>query len=149
MPTPDQTDWKIIDVLKENSRLSSSKISKKTGIPITTVFNRMKKLEKERIIKNYTVVVDEKKLGNIITAYIFLHYNISVWGKGTDREELRKQLRALPRVEEIKYITGRFDIMLKVRAPDMDFLNDFILAQLRKIKGVGQTETFFVMEEVR
>ena len=149
MPLPDQTDWKILDVLKENSRLSTSKISKKTGIPVTTVFNRMKKLEREGLIKNYTINLDQKKLGKLLTAYILIHYDISVWDRESTRNELRHQLLSLPNVEEINYISGRFDILLKVRIKDMDELNSLILSKLRRIPGIGQTETFFVMEEVK
>ncbi|MBI4981306.1 Lrp/AsnC family transcriptional regulator [Candidatus Woesearchaeota archaeon] len=145
----DETDLKILDVLKDNSKLSTSKLSKKTGIPITTVFNRIKKLEREKIIRKYTINVDEKRLGKLLTAYIVIHYDISVWDKESTRGELRHQLLSLPNVEEIKYISGRFDILLKVCIKDMDELNSLILGKLRKIPGIGQTETFFVMEDVK
>ena len=57
----DDKDRKILDLLKENSKLSTSKISKKLNLPITTVFHRMKKLEKNGVIKKYTIDIDEIK----------------------------------------------------------------------------------------
>lgn len=145
----DETDFKILDVLKENSKLSTHKISKKIAVPITTVFNRIKKLEKESLIKKYSIILDEKKLGRILTAYIFMRYNMAVWNKAPAREELRKQLSALPNVEEIKYILGRFDILLKAKNRDINELNELLLTRLRKIPGIGQTETFIVLEDVK
>lgn len=145
----DEIDFKILDVLKENSKLSTHKISKKTAVPITTVFNRIKKLEREGLIKKYSVILDEKKLGKILTAYIFMRYNMTVWGKALTREELGKQLLVLPNVEEIKYTLGRFDILLKAKIKDIEELNELVLTRLRKIPGIGQTETFIVLEDVK
>lgn len=145
----DQTDQKIITLLQENSKLSTRKLAKKTLIPITTVYNRIKKLEKTGIIKKYSILLDEKKLGKILTAYILMHYDISVWGKESTKKELKKQLLSLPNLEEVEYITGRYDILLKAKTRDMNELNDLILTKLRKIPGIGQTETFFVLEEVK
>lgn len=151
----DEIDLKLIDVLRENSKLSTSKISKKTGIPITTVFNRIKKIENEGIIEKYTVKINEKKLGNAVTAYSLIHYDISLWNKKSDTEiskeseVLRKQLLSLPNVREAKYIAGRYDILLKVVATSLESVNELLLRKLRKISGIGKTETFFVLEDIK
>lgn len=78
-----------------------------------------------------------------------IHYDISVWGNETTRMELKKELRCLPNVEEVSYITGKYDIFLKARVKDMDELNSLILEKLRKVPGIGQSETFFVLEDVK
>ena len=145
----DKKDMAIIDYLKQNSRQSTYQISKKIGIPIPTVHNRIKKLEKEGIIKQYSLVLDQKKIGNTITVYILVHYNISVWKKEADRYLLGKYLSALPNIVEIKYITGRFDILLKFYVKDMEMLNNIIMKDLRKIPGIGQTETIFVLDDIK
>ena len=56
--------------MKENSKLTTHQISKKTLIPITTIHNRIKKLVKEGVIKKYTLELDNKKLGKYLAAYI-------------------------------------------------------------------------------
>ncbi len=145
----DEKDWQILEHLKQNSKLSTYKIARKTLIPVTTVHNRIKKLEKQGIIQKYTVIVDNKKLGKPITAYILVHYDISLWGKKISREEFRKKILELPNIEAIEYLTGRFDILLKVQLRDMEELNTIILDKLRQIPGIGSSETFFVLEEVK
>lgn len=145
MPTPDQIDWKILDTLKENSRLSTSKISKKTGIPITTVFNRMKKLEKEKVIKNYTINLDQKKLGKSILAYILIDYNRTTETPGG----LTKKILSIPGVEHAGFVTGRVDAIIMVRADNIDFLNNKVIDKIRQIPGILRSETFVVLEEVK
>ena len=83
-----------------------------------------------------------------MTAYSLIHYDISIWGKETSREDLKRQLKKLPNLEEIKYIIGRYDILLKFRIKDMDDINNVLLDQLRNIPGIGRTETFFVLEDI-
>jgi len=66
--TLDKTDLKIIEALKTNAKQTTSQISKKFNIPITTVHNRIKKLEKNGVIKTYSPVLDYHKLGKFIYA---------------------------------------------------------------------------------
>ncbi|MEK6869655.1 MAG: winged helix-turn-helix transcriptional regulator, partial [Nanoarchaeota archaeon] len=68
----DEKDKKILEILQENSSLSSHKISKRTLIPVTTVNNRIKKLKNLGVIKKFTVDIDKSKLGFSLVAYIFL-----------------------------------------------------------------------------
>ncbi len=145
----DPTDLKILDVLKENSKLSTSQIAKRTLIPTTTVYNRIRKLEKDGIIRKYTVILDQKKLGRPLTAYILIHYNLAALRTKISREQLRKEVLCLPYVEEIKYLTGRYGGLLKVHLKDMEELNNLILNKLIQIPGVGTTETCFVLEDVK
>ena len=144
----DKIDQKIIEILKTDAKTSNREIAKKTKLPVTTVFNRIRRLEKNCVIRGYSAVLDYKKLGLKLTAYSLLHYNISIWGKETSRAELKRQLMALPNIEEVKYIIGQYDILLKFRVRDMDDFNDILLNKLRGIPGIGQTETFIVLEDV-
>lgn len=145
----DEIDLKLIDILKENSKLSSHKISKITGIPITTVYHRIKKLEEKKIIKAYTLAVDYKKLGRPLLAYSLVYFDVNVIGTKISREELVNKLKKIPRVQHISYTTGRYDIILVFRLKDLAELNDVVMDYLRKIPGLGKTETFMVLEEVK
>lgn len=145
----DEKDLKILEALKDNAKLSTYKIAKKTLIPVATVHNRVRKLEQQGVIRNYQVVVDHKKLGNIVTAYILAHYNLGAWETKISREAFKKKLLVLPHVEEVKYLTGQFDILLKGHFKDLDEVNNLLLDRLRKIPGIGKTQTFFVTEDVK
>ena len=67
-----ENDVKILSLLKKNAKLSSREISEKTSIPVTTVHNKIKKMEKEGVIKGYRAVLDKKKLGHHIHALIHI-----------------------------------------------------------------------------
>lgn len=143
----DEKDKKIIEILKQNSKLSTQQISKKLRIPITTIHNRIKKLEKQEIIKNYTVNLNYKKLNLEILAYILITINYNIPGHKINQEEIAKEIKKIPRVEEVDIMTGVTDILAKVRVSDIDELNNFLIKKLRNIKGIDKTQTMIVLSE--
>ena len=144
----DAKDEKILAVLKENSRLSSQEISKKTLIPITTVHNRIKKLLKEGVIKKFTIQLDPKKIGKNIAAYILITVDYKALKQAkTTQHELSKRLKNNVAVEEAAMITGTSDIILKVRVEDIEKLDKFVTVDLRNINGIEKTQTAIVLNE--
>lgn len=142
----DEKDLKIIGALKENARLSTYEIARKTGLPPTTVYNRMKQLDESHVIKKYTVEVDPKAVGKNLTAYIAVRLaSIELRASEMGREEFLHKLRSIPGVEELNYITGRFDILLKVCVKDVDELNEILVTHLKGMKGVQYSETMLVL----
>ncbi len=139
---------KIISVLKENSQLSTSKISRLTNIPITTVHNRIKKMQKEGIIKKYTIVLDNQKLGKNILALILVNVNYKNLGSGnkSNPQETFRKILKYSCVEDVFELTGRYDLIVKVRTTDMAELNEF-LTKFRNEPGVSNTETMMVLNE--
>lgn len=142
----DEKDHQILNELRANSKLTTQQISKKTLIPITTIHNRIKRMEKEGIIKNYTVVLDHKKLGYDILAYILLtvrHYIED--GKSITEEEMAKAISKLPGVEETHIVTGGTDIIARIRVKNMEALNRFVVDVLRNVEGVENTQTLITL----
>ena len=143
----DEKDRKILEILKENSSLSTHKISKKTLIPVTTVNNRIKKLRKEGVIKKYTIVVDEKKLGISLMAYVFVQVSLRDLKQSKLRiSDLVKEIRKGPIVESAENVAGDMDLVLKVRARDIDELKNYVLFNLSDMTGVEKTTTAIIME---
>jgi len=142
----DQKDKTILEILKENSKLTTHKIFKKTRIPITTIHNRIKKLEKEGIIKNYTINLNHKKLGKAIESYILVNVIYTLPdGSKIKQEEVAKNIKKLEGVEKVNIMTGGTDIIVNVRVKDIEELNDFVIKKLRNIKGVDKTQTLIVL----
>ncbi len=144
----DEKDEKILKLLRENSKLTSQQISKKTLVPITTVHNRIKNLEKNGIIKRYTLEVDSRKIGKAIAAYILVTVDYKLLQQlKISQYELTKKLKYCPEVEEAAMITGASDIIIKARVKDMEELNEFVTVELRNIKGVEKTQTAVILNE--
>ena len=145
----DEKDEKILELLSENSKLTTHQISKKTLIPVTTVHNRIKKLENEGIIKKYSVKLDNKKIGKNIAAYIHIVVDYRLLKEiKMSQYELAKKLKQHALVEEASMVTGGTDIIIKVRVKDIDELDDFVTKKLRNIDGIEKTQTMIILNEV-
>lgn len=146
----DDIDQKIILELEKDSRVSTSKIAKRTGIPQTTVHYRIKKLVEEKVIERYTVILNPEKIGKSILAYVLVLYDTQAMKDSNYRyEETANGIKAIPGVEEFAYTTGQYDIILKVTAGSVKELSSVVLERLRKIPGVLRTETLVVMNYFR
>jgi len=141
----DKKDLKILEILKQNGDFTTSKISKLTAIPITTIHNRIKKMKKLEIIKNYTINIDYKKIGKPLCAFIFVSPDFEfLKEKNLSQLELIDKIAKEPDVEEIYQLIGRYDIILKVRFGDMNKLHYLFGDILRKKYGIIKTETIII-----
>ncbi|PIN75121.1 AsnC family transcriptional regulator [Candidatus Woesearchaeota archaeon CG10_big_fil_rev_8_21_14_0_10_37_12] len=145
----DDKDRAIIRELLKNSKQTTSQLGKKLNMPITTVHNRIKKLEKEQIIRHYTVNLDYKKLGQPILAFIGVTINYQADPKKLiNQTEIAKEIKKISCVQECTIMTGGTDLMVKVLASDIMELNDIVTERLRNIVGVDKTQTAIVLKEV-
>ncbi len=145
----DAKDQLILEFLKVNSKLSTQQISKKTRIPITTVHNRIKKLRQKGIIKRYTVLLDNKKIGKKLSAYIAITVNYNLLKKlNISQHDLAKKLKKNENVEEVSMVTGETDIIIKIRVSDIEQMDNFVTKYLRNIDGIEKTQTMVILHEV-
>ena len=145
----DEKDFAIIELLKKDAQLTTSKISKATRIPITTVHNRIKKLAQTGIIKNFTISLDQEKIGKSISAYILLTVNQNlVSGKKISQQSIAAKIKEMGEIESVDITTGATDMILKVRCSNIRALNSLITSKLRQISGVDKTQTMMVLEEI-
>jgi len=140
-PKLDSKDLTIIEELKKNSKLSEQKIAKKTGIPMTTVHNRIGKLRQAGVIEKFTVKLDYAKLGKPIVAFVLLKAI-----NQADQKQLLGQISKMPDVYEVAMVTGAFDLLFKARVASMGELKEIVLGNLRRQKTVGESETMVCYE---
>lgn len=146
----DEKDRRILDVLVEDSDLSIQKISKRTSIPITTVHNRIKRLKKNGVIKNYTVNLDYRKLGKDVLAFVLVTVDQkSMTSSSMDQFEVLRECKKYSCVEEASLITGRSDILLKARFENLDQLTNFVVKDLRSTKThISNSQTLVVLRSI-
>jgi DNA-binding Lrp family transcriptional regulator len=145
----DESDSKILRVVGDHGRWSVQRIAKATGIPITTVHYRLRKLEKDGVIRNYSVKVDTSKIGYLITAYVLVAVDYNILRlRGATQQNLAAKLLEMKWVESVSIVTGEFDVIIKVRVPRVEDLNNFIITELRGIEGVKRTETMLVLNDI-
>ena len=134
----DEKDRELIEVLKGNCRLKTKDIAKKLKMPRTTVYHRMKELERKGIIRKYTVIPDYAKTGSPLTAFILVSFLPTMDAK---QREVAEKISSLKGVYEVHLISGEWDMILKVRSSSMETIGELVIDHLREIKGVGKTVT--------
>lgn len=144
----DNKDRKIIEELVRNSRQTTSQLSKKLNIPITTVHNRIKKLVKTGVIINYTINLNHNLLGRPMPAYIGITINYSVPGKKVNQTDIANELKKIEGVYEVYILTGGSDILVKALVRDITELNNLVTEKLRNVAGVDKTQTSIILKEV-
>ena len=140
----DEIDLGIINILKQNSRKSSSDISKKVNLSPPATLERIRKLEDSGIIEQFTIKVNRNKFNYNILAFIFV---------SIDNTEAVAQFNSLvtnyPTVLECHQVAGEYDYLLKVVAKDTKELEGFILNSKKKIIGVTRTNTIFTFSSIK
>ncbi len=129
----DKKDNLIIDVLKENSRLSVRKIAKKTGVRPSTVHERIKKLMKEGVIEKFTLKLNNKAVGESFIVFMLV--------KGGTKDYIDNRIINDKHIKEIFGVTGEYDLLLKLKFKDVEEFNDFLIKFRKEQKGVRQTFT--------
>ena len=140
----DVIDLKIIDALKENSRATTSEISKKVSLSIPAVAERMRKMEEADIIEKYTIKVNREKINQKLLAFIFVNID-----KTDNIEEFRNAIVKYSSVLECHHVAGEYDYLLKVLVEDTKDLEYFLSNALKKIKGVLKSNTIIVLSSIK
>jgi len=140
----DSIDLKIIEVLKENSRVTTSEISKKVSLSIPAVAERIRKMEESNIIESFTIKVNREKINQRLLAFIFVNID-----KTDNIEDFRKSIVNFSSVLECHHVAGEYDYLLKVLVEDSKALEYFLSDKLKKIKGVLKSNTIIVMSSLK
>ncbi len=144
----DEIDLQILDLLLQNAKMTSKQIAKSIRVPLTTVHNRIKKLEENGIIEKYCIKVNQERIGRGVPALIFITFSLSQKSeKSVDLNQLAERILAMPQCEELMFLTGEFDALLKVNASSISDLSLFVTEKLRSIFGIDKTMTAIVLKD--
>jgi len=119
----DTTDQQIIQLLQANGKTTIKEIANKLNLTTSPVFERIKRLEKEKIIKGYTALVDPKKVdkGQIVFCNVSMpNYTAK------NIKEFEKKVEFMPEVLECYHFAGVVDYQMKVLVKDIDAYNKFL-----------------------
>jgi DNA-binding Lrp family transcriptional regulator len=144
----DEKDLAILALIQRNCRLTAREIAKKINSPITTVFAKIKRMEELGIIKDYRAVLDAEKLGSGTTAFILasVSYGTRANTAQISQREIAKEIAKFPEVQEVHIITGDWDLLIKLKAENVDVIGKFVIDKLRLVRGIEKTLTCMVFE---
>ena len=142
----DSTDLDILRLLQENARLTTKELAARVNLSTTPVFERLKRLERSGFIRKYVAVLDAEKLH--LGFVVFCSVKLKQMNRDIARTFI-SIIKDIPQVAECYNVSGEYDYLLKIHAPDMKYYNDFIINVLGTIDSIGSILSTFVMDEIK
>ncbi len=142
----DLTDKKILNLLQQNSKANIKEIALKIGLTQTPTYERIKRLEKEGVIKNYIAVLDKEKVG--YTIEVFCQVTLLVHSK----EMITRFENAVNKIDEVMecfHVAGNYDYLLKIIVKDMNSYQAFLKNKLSVLDSVANVQSTFVMSSTK
>jgi Lrp/AsnC family transcriptional regulator, regulator for asnA, asnC and gidA len=132
---------KLLYELTLDGSISVPALSKKLGINASVLYSRIKRLMKKKLIKKFTVEIDESLLGIGVKASVGINRDPKL------KETIHKKFLETSEVVSISEVTGRFDIIIKIHAKNLEALHSVVIEKIGKIDGIQNTETFVELQK--
>ena len=147
----DEKDAAILQLIQENSKLTANQIAKRINTPITTVFAKIRRMEELGVIKQYRAILSPEKLNLNTSAFILasVSYTTKANGAPVSQRAVAEEIARFPDVQEVHIITGDWDLLVKLRAENVEAVGRFVVDKLRLIEGLEKTLTCMVFETVK
>jgi DNA-binding Lrp family transcriptional regulator len=140
----DKIDLEIINILKEDSRKPLEEISKALGISKSTIYYRINRLINKGIIKKFSIVLDNKKLGYEISALSCIHIKF----KQASIEDIGKKLTKISGIESVYSTLGEMDFFVTIVSKNKDSLRETI-EKINSLEEIERTSTFFILNKLK
>jgi len=137
----DELDLKLLYELTRDGSISVPNLSRKLGINASVLYSRIKRLLKKKLIKKFTIEVDESLLGIGVKASVGINRDPK------HKDAIHKRLMDTPEVTSISEVTGRFDIIIRVYSENLESLHTVVIEKIGKIEGIHNTETFVELQK--
>jgi len=143
----DNTDLKILNILQEDGCISNLDLSNRVGLSPTPTFERVKKLEKLKVIKGYHADLDPELLGLGIQTFMLVSL------AQTGSESVENFFNEIDEIDEIiecyRIIGSSSDYLMKIIVKDMPAYEYLAMERIRKIKEVGQLRTMVILSTMK
>ncbi len=138
----DKLDLQIIEYMMADANISYADLGKKLFVSAGTIHVRIKKLEEAKIVTGNRMHVNLPALGFSMTTFVGVFLE-----KSSLYDVVAKELRKIPEIVRLNYITGGYSMFLEIICKDITQLRRVLHDDLQKIKGIERTETFISLEE--
>lgn len=142
----DAIDKRLLEVLQKDSNINVKELSAQMKLTKTPIYERIKKYNKEGIIKKYVAVLDTTKLDSSMVVFC----SVSLESQKLDElETFNRAIENIPEVIECYLMGGANDFLLKVIVKDLQAYHQFSSGKLASIPNVSQIKSTFVLNEVK
>lgn len=142
----DAIDKKLLGLLQEDTKKTTKELSMILNLSVTAVYERIKKLERENVIRKYVALLDRNKIDKAFV--VFCHVKLIQHTKDVIHTFENEVVR-LNEVSECFHVSGDYDYILKVNVKDMDAYREFMVTKLTGLQHIGSTHSSFMIGEVK
>ncbi|NQZ76250.1 MAG: Lrp/AsnC family transcriptional regulator [Ekhidna sp.] len=142
----DEVDKRIVALLQKDGKLTMKELSAQLGLSITPIYERIKRLERNKVINGYHASVDPKAAGFGLEVFLSITMEFH---KAEMLQEFEGAVRKIPEVLECYHLTGSFDFLVKVLVRDMDEYAEFASKKLAKLNNIRLVQSLMVLKKVK
>ncbi len=142
----DQTDFKIIELLQNNARLMNKQIAAEVGLAASSCHERIKRLWAMGVFNESRTIVDPEKLGFNLSVIVLA--KLTQQGQ-VDIDALMNQLIAMPEIQQVYLVTGRYGLIILMIVKNMNHLKDVVRRAFSDTDDISDFETAITYESRR
>jgi len=141
----DAIDRKILMILQKDGKCNTKEIANRVGLSVTPTYERIKKLERKKVITSYVALVDRRQVGKHVIAYCQVTL---VKHQKTLSDDFKAAISSLPEVMECHQVSGNYDYLLKIVVGSIEEFHVFINEKLSVVDGISTIHSSFVLNSV-
>lgn len=142
----DSIDRKLLNLLQEDSKQTTKELANSLNLSVTAVYERIRKLEKSKIIKKYVALVDYEKVNRDFI--VLCHVKLSQHKKEY-LMQFEKEVMQLTEVMDCFHVSGDYDYILKIAVANIKEYRHFIVTKLTSLQHIGSSHSSFVIGEIK
>ncbi len=142
----DNIDLKILRILQENAKITNLQLSSEIGLSPAPTLERVKKLERKKLIKGYHAQLNSELVGVGISAIIQITLTRQIENAISN---FKKEINKIPEIMECYQVTGNADYVIKVMMKDMRAFEELISQKLSKMEEIGQMQTMVILSQIK
>ncbi|GBF25416.1 DNA-binding transcriptional activator DecR [bacterium MnTg02] len=142
----DAIDRRLLDALQRNGRLTATELAEHVGLTTSPCLRRLRILEREGVIRGYSALVDQEKVGLPVSVFVSVKLERQV---EEALERFEDAVRRCPEVVECYLMTGQRDYLLRVVVKDLSAYERFLKDTLTRVEGVASIESSFALAQVK
>lgn len=142
----DGKDKKLLFLLQNDSKKTTKELASVLDLSVTAVFERIKKLEKQKVIEKYVALIDKQKIQK---DFIVLCHVKLVQHRKDYITQFEKEIVQFSEVLECFHVSGDYDYILKICVKDIKDYREFMVTKLTNLQNIASTQSSFTIKEVK
>lgn len=142
----DRVEKQILTLLQEHGRISNVELAEQIGLSESPTFRRVRQLEDAEVIRGYGALIDQRKLGLEVTAFVQVSMEKQ---PDSATDAFHERVNAEPHIVECHAMSGNHDYLMKVVAQNIDHFSELCMQRILKFPGVRHVESSFSLAEIK